>query len=146
MTGVLASAEPLGSLIGGVLLASGAVRGRPRVLMVAGSAVFLAALAVMPLIANYWAASGVLLVGGMGLALFGNMQTTLVLTGVPASVRSRQMGLITVCIGSGPLGQLLIGALAEGFGPRVAVVISAVSGLVVLGAVGVWWARAERER
>ncbi|MCC6718226.1 MAG: MFS transporter [Acetobacteraceae bacterium] len=146
LAGVLASAEPVGSLIGGLALASGTVRGRPRVLMVAGSAVFLVALAVMPLIPNYWVASAVLLVGGVGLALFGNMQTTLVLTGVPPSVRSRQMGLITVCIGAGPLGQLLIGALSEGLGPRWAVMTSAMSGLVVLAAVGIWWARAERRK
>jgi len=146
LTGVLASAEPLGSLIGGILLASGTVRGPPRVLMVAGSAVFLVALAVMPLIPNYWAASAVLLVGGMGLALFGNMQTTLVLTGVPAAVRSRQMGLITVCIGFGPLGQILIGTLSEQLGPRGAVLVSALSGLVVLAVVGVLWARAERRQ
>ena len=144
LTGVLASAEPLGSLFGGIVLASITPTRSPRVLMLGGSMAFLAALAVMPLIANYWAASAVLMLGGMGLALFGNMQTTLVLTRVPAAVRSRQMGLITVCIGAGPLGQLLIGALAEQVGPRVAVVVSAVAGLVVLGLVGVWWGRVER--
>ena len=146
LTGVLASAEPLGSLIGGLLLASFPPKRSPRVLMLAGSGLFLASLALMPLIPNYWLASAVLAVGGMGLALFGNMQTTLVLTGVPPAVRSRQMGLITVCIGAGPLGQLLIGSLAEQLGPRGAVLTSALSGLAALAVVGVWWTRAERNK
>jgi hypothetical protein len=72
------------------------------------------------------------------------MQTTLVLTRVPQAVRSRQMGLITVCIGTGPVGQLMIGALAERVGPQVAVLCSAVVGMGLLVVVGVWWGRAER--
>jgi len=93
---------------------------------------------------SYWLACGVLVLGGMGAALFGNMQTTLVLTRVPPAVRSRQMGLITVCIGFGPLGQLMVGALAEQVGARTAVLCSAVVGLGLLLALGAWWVRAER--
>jgi hypothetical protein len=54
------------------------------------------------------------------------------------------MGLITVCIGTGPLGQILIGALAERFGPLAAVVIIALLGLGALTAVAILWFRAER--
>ncbi len=144
LTGVLASAEPLGSLIGGMILASGTVKRSPRVLMLAGSALFLACLGLMPLIPNYWAATAVLAFGGLGLALFSNMQTTLVLTGVPPQVRSRQMGLITVCIGFGPLGQILIGALALALGPRGAVLALALSGLLCIAGLAIWWTRAER--
>ncbi len=92
---------------------------------------------------SYGLACGVLVLGGMGAALFGNMQTTLVLTRVPPAVRSRQMGLITVSIGFGPVGQLTIGALAERLGPQAAVLCSAAMGLGLLLAVGVWWRRAE---
>ena len=79
--------------------------------------------------------------GGMGLALFSNMQTGLVLTRVPAAVRSRQMGLITVCIGAGPLGQMLAGLVARSFGPVAAITTLAVTGLATLAAVAVWWLR-----
>jgi hypothetical protein len=112
--------------------------------MLGGSAAFLVALVAMPLIPSYWLACLVLTAGGTGLALFGNMQTTLVLTAIPAAVRSRQMGLITVCIGTGPMGQLLIGALAERLGPPGAVLSVAGMGLFVLSGVAVLWARAER--
>lgn len=144
LAGVLAAAEPLGSLIGGVFLAGAAPKASPRTLMLSGSAAFLLALLLMPLMPGYWLACLVLTTGGIGLAFFGNMQTTLVLTGVPAHVRSRQMGLITVCIGAGPLGQILIGTLAEQLGPLGAVLTTASLGLVTLGVVGALWARAER--
>jgi MFS family permease len=133
MVGLLAAGEPLGGLVGGLLLASRAPRSNLRALMIAGSALFLVALAAMPLMPGYTLACGLLVGGGLGLALFSNMQTTLVLTSVPANLRSRQMGLVTMCIGLGPLGQMLIGVLAEMFGPSRAVIITSLAGLAVLG-------------
>jgi hypothetical protein len=49
------------------------------------------------------------------------------------------MGLLTVCIGSGPLGILLIGVLADHFGPLIAVDIMTVTGLVAVSAIGLVW-------
>ena len=135
MTGLLAVGEPLGAAIGGLLLARRSMPARPLSLLIGGSSLFMASLAVMPLMPGYAAACLVLTVGGLGLALFGNMQTSVILTAVPAALRSRQMGLITVCIGVAPLGQVLIGLLAEQFGTRGGVVISAVTGLAALGAI-----------
>jgi MFS family permease len=112
--------------------------------MVGGSAAFLICVMAMTQMPNYWLACGVLVLGGVGAALFGNMQTTLVLTRVPPAVRSRQMGLITVCIGFGPVGQLMIGAVAERLGPQMAVLCSAVVGMGLLLVVGAWWQRAEQ--
>ena len=37
-------------------------------------------------------------------------------------MRSRLMGVVTVCIGTGPLGQLAAGALSDGLGSRGAVI------------------------
>lgn len=142
--GILAAAEPLGSLIGGLILAGSTPRASPRLLMLGGSAGFLIGLAIMPLIPNYWLACGLLALAGIGLALFSNMQTTLVLTAIPPPFRSRQMGLITVAIGTGPLGQLLIGALAAPLGPLGAVLAIATTGLICLAAVALWWTRVER--
>ncbi|MDB5368990.1 MAG: hypothetical protein JWP20_548 [Roseomonas sp.] len=132
LVGLLAAAEPLGGLLGGLLLTSRAPKSNLRALMIAGSAFFLVALAAMPLMPSYALACGLLVGGGLGLALFSNMQTTLVLTSVPANLRSRQMGLVTVCIGLGPLGQMLIGVLAEMFDPPRAVIITALAGLAAL--------------
>lgn len=140
LAGTLAAAEPLGSLLGGMILASTAPRASPR-LMLIGSAIFLAVLAAMPLMPNYAMACADLTFGALGLALFNNMQTTIVLTHAPPAMRSRQMGLITVCIGSGPLGQIFVGALAAQFGPLAAVVIAGLLGLAGIAIIGILWTR-----
>jgi len=44
-------------------------------------------------------------------------------------MRSRLMGIVTVCIGTGPIGILLAGALSEQLGPRGAVLAMAGAGL-----------------
>lgn len=143
-SGLLASSEAFGSLLGGVVLAMVTPRRSAALLMVGGSVGFLVCLMAMTQVPSYPLACAMLVLGGIGGALFGNMQTTLVLTRVPPAVRSRQMGLITVCIGTGPLGQLMIGALAERLGPQVAVLCSAAVGMALLLVIGVWWRRAER--
>ena len=70
------------------------------------------ALIVMALSPWYWLAFAVLVMGGFGTAGFSNMQSTLMLTEAPTEMRSRLMGIVTVCIGTGPLGILAAGALA----------------------------------
>jgi hypothetical protein len=56
------------------------------------------------------------------------------LTEAPPEMRSRLMGIVTVCIGTGPLGVLAAGALAGELGPRGAVLVMAVTGLVLIAA------------
>ena len=140
--GLLAAGEPLGALLGGMLLARRPIPGRPRTWLLAGSSTFVAALLVMPMMPGFGWACLVLVVGGLGLAVFGNVQTSLVLTSTPVALRSRQMGLITVCIGVAPLGQVLIGALTEAMGTRGAVMASATLGLAALA--GIWARWGER--
>ena len=135
MVGLLAAGEPLGAMLGGLMLAAWTPRIGPRPLMVGGAGVFMASLVVMALMPSYLLACLVLIAGGIGIAVFGNMQTSLILTAVPAPVRSRQMGLITVCIGFAPLGQMLMGVLSQSFGPLPAVAISALMGLGALAGV-----------
>src|SRR5262249_61350284 len=94
-----------------------------------GAAFFMLALIVMALSPSYWLAFAVLVLGGFGTAGFSNMQTTLMLTEAPIDMRSRLMGIVTVCIGTGPLGGLAARALARGFGPRAAGLVMAGLGL-----------------
>jgi hypothetical protein len=66
-----------------------------------------------------------LLIGGLGTAAFSNMQTTLLLIEAPPAARSRVMGIVTMCIGTGPVGVVMIGILSEQVGPRKAILIMA---------------------
>jgi MFS family permease len=129
LVGLLAAGEPSGALIGGALIALGMLRMDRRLAFAGGAALFMCALIVMALSSSYWLALAVMFAGGFGTAGFGNMQSTLMLTEAPADMRSRLMGIVTVCIGTGPLGILAIGLLSDAFGPRHAVLIMASLGL-----------------
>ena len=144
LVGVLAASEAFGAFIGGALLTSREPRSSGRVLMVGGSILFLACVAAMPLAPGFWIACMLLAVGGFGSAAFSNMQTSLIVLHAPASIRSRLMGLLTVCIGMGPLGILLVGGLADAVGPMLAIDIVAAVGFVSVCAIGVEWRRRER--
>ncbi len=134
LVGLLAAGEPLGALIGGGLIAAGFLRMERQTAFVGGSALFMVALIAMALSPSYWFALAVLVIGGFGTAGFGNMQSTLMLTEAAPEVRSRLMGIVTVCIGTGPLGILAAGLLSDHIGPRAAVIAMATLGLVLTAA------------
>jgi MFS family permease len=92
-------------------------------------------MAISPL---YSLAFALLLIGGLGTAAFSNMQTTLILTETPLATRSRVLGIVTMCIGTGPLGVLAIGVLSQQLGPPVAILIMAGLGV---GGLGIVWTK-----
>ena len=83
----------------------------------------------MPLVPAFSLACILLVAGGIGSAAFANMQTSLIVLHAPAHIRSRLMGLLTVCIGMGPLGILLVGVLADRSVRCCAIDIVALAGL-----------------
>jgi len=133
--GLLAAAEPFGALLAGLGLAlrRGAPPGRLTLLL--GSAGFLVVLGLAAGAPTLPIAVLLLLIGGMGTAAFASLQTGLVMMQAPIEARSRILGLTTTCIGMGPAGVLLVGALADGFGPRAAMALMALLGLAALAAV-----------
>jgi hypothetical protein len=56
------------------------------------------------------------------------------------------MGLLTVCIGAGPLGILLVGALASLLGPLGAVDAIELAGLAAVATAGSLWRRREQRQ
>lgn len=133
--GLLAAAEPFGALLTGLALALR--RGAPpgRRMLGAGTGGFLCVLMLAALAPSLPVAALLLLVGGMGTAAFASLQTGIVMMQAPPEARSRILGLTTTCIGTGPLGVLLVGALADAEGPRRAITVMALAGLVGLGLV-----------
>jgi MFS family permease len=146
LTGMLAGAESFGGLFGGLWLTSGGPRLSGRTLMVGGSLVFLVCVILMPFAPTFTLACTLLVIGGFGSAAFANMQTSLIVLHAPPHIRSRLMGLLTVCIGMGPLGILLIGVLADRVGPMFAVDIMALAGLVAVSAIGLVWRQNDLRR
>ncbi|HUB16170.1 MAG TPA: MFS transporter [Acetobacteraceae bacterium] len=146
LVGMMAAAESVGALCGGLWLAGGDPPGSGRWLMVGGSLLYLCCVALMPLAPSFWLACALLVIGGFGSAAFANMQTSLVITHAPPQVRSRLMGLVTVCIGCGPVGILLVGGLADWLGPLGAVDVIELAGLAAVVAAGLVWRRRERDQ
>ncbi|HTI80121.1 MAG TPA: MFS transporter [Acetobacteraceae bacterium] len=144
LVGVMAASESFGAFLGGLWLAGGDPPGKGRTLMVGGSLLFLVCAALMPLAPVFSLACALLVIGGFGSAAFANMQTSLIITCAPPHIRSRLMGLLTVCIGAGPLGILLVGVLANIVGPLNAVDTIELAGLVAVVAAGIIWRRKER--
>jgi len=135
LVGALAAAEPLGAIAVGIPLSTGWLRLNGRRALLRGSLLFLVALATMALSPWYSIAFVLLLVGGLGTAAFSNMQTTLILTEAPPATRSRVMGIVTMCIGTGPVGVIMIGVLSGQVGPPTAILIMAGLGLCGLSLV-----------
>ncbi|MEJ0017687.1 MAG: MFS transporter [Acetobacteraceae bacterium] len=146
LTGLLAGAVSFGALLGGLWLTGGGPRLSGRTLMVGGSLLFLVCVMLMPFAPSFSLACTLLVIGGFGSAAFANMQTSLIVLHAPPHIRSRLMGLLTVCIGMGPLGILLIGTLADRFGPLLAVDMMASTGLVAVAAIGLVWRRNDRRQ
>jgi MFS family permease len=133
--GLLAAAEPFGALLAGLGLALR--RGTPpgRRTLAIGSAGFLVVLTGAALAPSLPLAALLLMLGGVGTAAFASLQTGLVMMQAPIEARSRILGLTTTCIGMGPIGVLIIGALADGLGPRTAIAMMAMAGLAALALV-----------
>jgi len=144
LVGVLAASEAFGGFVGGIWLSSGETRLSGRVLMVGGSLMFVACVFAMPLVPVFALACGLLAAGGFGSAAFANMQTSLIVLHAPPHIRSRLMGLLTVCIGMGPLGILLVGFLADRVGPMLAIDIVEAVCFVWVAWIGLRWRRRER--
>lgn len=144
--GALAAAEPLDAIVSGIILSVGWLRTRGERSLLRGSFLFFAGLVVFALSPWYGLAFAILVIGGLGTAAFGIMQTTLVLTEAPPALRSRVLGVVTVCIGTGPLGVLAVGFLSASLGPSPAILLMAGIGLAGLAATGFWLVRSPHLR
>jgi predicted MFS family arabinose efflux permease len=130
--GALVAADGCGALAGALALASR--RGAP-----AHRTLFAAAVLVAPVLLVGLAGSRSLLVGmallavmGVAESAFAAMQSTLVLLGAPERVRGGAMGILSACIGTQPLGTLLIGLVAAALGAPLAFALNAVAALLVI--------------
>ena len=140
MVGLLGSTEGLGAFIGAIIVA---VAVRPRAfapLYVWGTTAYLAFVGCLGTVSLFGGgpafsilvAGGVLFAIGLAGACFSAMQSTLSYLNALPEYRSRVLGVLTLCIGTGPIGFLHVGWLAETFGAPVALVITASEGLLAL--------------
>ncbi|WP_372623192.1 MFS transporter [Falsiroseomonas sp.] len=137
--GVLASMEGLGALLGAGLVGMLASPARYAAVYVGGTALYLAMCILFALAPHPVPAGLALLTVGIGGAGFATMQATLVYLTTPPEIRGRALGLLATAIGTGLLGFLQLGLLAEWLGAPEATALVAAQGLTALLATRRLW-------
>lgn len=139
--GLLTSVDGVGAFAGALLLALWLVPGWHARAYVGGTAAYLVGVIAFALSATPLLAGVALLVTGVGGAAFATLQATLVYLAAPGHMRSRIMGVLSVCIGTGPAGFVWLGWLADRIGAPEATAITGVMGLGALAATWPLWRR-----
>ena len=135
LMGTLLAVEGLGALTGAVIIASkGDIRYHGRYYM-GGSMIGLVMVLLFSLSHSYLMSLPILLVLGLGTSGFGTMQATIVMLQAKDEMRGRALGVISLAIGAGPLGALMIGAIASVTDASFAIGIHAVLGIASLSLV-----------
>lgn len=138
-TGVLASMDGVGAFIGAILLAALVKRHQFAAAYMGGMISYTVLLMVFAVFSDPWLAGGALIATGLGGAGFSVMQATLVYLFAPVEMRSRLLGVLSVCIGVGPVGFVLIGLTADAIGARGATIATGAEALVALALTWPWW-------
>ena len=130
--GLLVSAEGAGTLIGALLVLLTRSVAHYRRLYTFGLGISLAMALIYSQLGSFLPSGAFLALEGIGAGIFAAMQAALVLLNTPPQMRSRMMGLLSVCVGLCALGFLHIGLLADWVGAQNAVLICTAEGLVAL--------------
>ena len=139
--GILASMDGIGAFCGALLIAFYARPMHYARLYIGGVIGYLVMLIVFALVPSVPLAGAALLLTGLTGSAFSVMQATLIYLAAPADMRSRMYGVLSVCIGVGPLGFLYLGLLAELIGAPAATALTGFLGLLALAATRRWWVR-----
>lgn len=136
--GVLGAANGIGAFVGLALIAVLRRHISNGWIFVAGSFFQCIVLIAFASSTDFALSAWLLVLGGIGRACFGVMQSSIMLLVASDVMRSRAMGSLTLFIGLGPFGRLQIGGMAEGFGAPLALGIQAGIGALCLAAIAFW--------
>ena len=139
--GVLGAASGSGALLGLALILSRREIQRKSTYYVLGALACLGFLSVFALSKSYFLSVAALFLAGIGFSGINSMQPTLILLSVDEGVRARVLGIHTIVIGVVPLSLLMVGALAELWGPGEAVAVVSLTCFLLIGV----WAPFARE-
>jgi MFS family permease len=130
--GVLSSMDGVGAVIGAVWVIALARPAYYAAFYIVGVALFQILMIGFAFSTTPVVAGSFQIAAGIAGACFAVMQTTLLYRSVTPEMRSRMLGLMSVCIGVGPIGFLQIGLLAELWDAKTAIIVSGIEGFVAL--------------
>ena len=133
LMGLLQAITGLGSLIGAIVIASlPNVTHHGRFFIGGVMAAFMALFAFSQS-TDYFLSLPILLVMGLGVAGFSSMQASLTMLVAQDQMRGKALGVVSLAIGSGPFGALLVGSLSDLYGPSFAIGVIAATGITLVG-------------
>jgi MFS family permease len=130
--GILTGMEGVGAFITIIAIGGAATFRQHGTTFIVGTFIYQFACIAFALAPEPISAAMLVLAGGLGNAACAITQTTLAFTTVPPDMRARTLGVVAACNGSGVIGFLLIGVLADAIGARAAVIIFGFVGLAAL--------------
>jgi len=139
--GILTSVDGVGAFVGALVLAVWLTPGWHARAYVGGVAIYLLAVIAFALAPTPILAGTAMLATGFSGAAFATLQATIVYLAAPAEMRSRILGVLSVCIGTGPIGFVWLGWLADRIGAPHATAVTGVMGLLALAATWSMWRR-----
>jgi len=137
--GLLATMDGIGAFVGALLLTLWLTARWYARAYLGGVIAYMIAVVIFALVQSPLLAGAALLVTGVAGAAFATMQATLVYLASPPDMRSRILGVLTVCIGTGPIGFVWLGWLADRIGSHHATAVTGVLGLLAMAATWRWW-------
>jgi MFS family permease len=130
--GLLASMEGVGAMAGAMAVY---FLGRPAYyakLYIYSVMAYLVALTAFAMLPDASLAGLALLIAGLGGSGFAITQSTLAFHSANPAMRGRILGLLSVAIGTGPIGFLQVGLLADAVGAQLAIIVLGSEGLLAL--------------
>ena len=137
--GLLATMDGIGAFVGALLLTLWLTSRWYARAYLGGVIAYMIAVVMFASVQSPLLAGAALLLTGVAGAAFATMQATLVYLASPAEMRSRILGVLTVCIGTGPIGFVWLGWLADRIGSHHATAVTGVLGLLAMAATWRWW-------
>jgi MFS family permease len=137
--GLLATMDGIGAFFGALLLMLWLTSRWYARAYLGGVIAYMIAVVMFASVQSPLLAGAALLLTGVAGAAFATMQATLVYLASPAEMRSRILGVLTVCIGTGPIGFVWLGWLADRIGSHHATAVTGVLGLLAMAATWRWW-------
>jgi MFS family permease len=132
LLGLLVAADGLGALTGALAVATRREMRVQRQIFAGGALMAATLLIGFAFSPWFWLSLPLQFCIGVAESGFGTMQSTIVLLSAPDAARGRIMGILSVCIGVGPLGALWIGFAAGKFGAPIAVATAGALALLLM--------------
>ena len=136
LMGLMDSISGFGASVGAIAIASLTNVQRHGRIFLAGSIAGSACLLAFSFSDVYAASMALLLLLGFCIAGFSTMQATVVMVVARAGMRGKALGVVSLAIGTSPIGSLIVGAIADRLGAPAAISITAGASLALLVIIG----------